>query len=82
MSTLNEAGWRALNPAGPVDASSASVLDASVLSTIPASKLSTIDQSKLNLLMPVALVGPWSGRRCGLPRRLYPLSALDRTWVR
>jgi hypothetical protein len=58
MSTLNEAGWRALNPRGPADASAASVLNASYLSTIPASVLATIDQSKMNLLLPVQLGMP------------------------
>lgn len=61
MSTLNEAGWRALNPRGPVDASSASYLNASYMSTIPASKLATINASKLNIIVGVPLGMPIVG---------------------
>jgi hypothetical protein len=56
--TLGEAGWRAVNPAGPVDASTIPSLNASVLSTIPNSKLSTLAQSMYNVLLPVHLGMP------------------------
>jgi len=56
--TLGEAGWRAVNPAGPIDASTIPSLNASVLSTIPNSKLSTLAQSMYNILLPIHLGMP------------------------